>query len=179
MNPKNWKIQLIPLSSLFVSNLNIRKNGVETNLEPLKVNIRKNGVFDPLTVKPASDGKYEIIKGQRRFLAISELAKIEPAFRQVPCIIVDYDDDEAILASISDDRLKYPVSEKDYVPVVIKFEKRWNKEEVARRCGLQDVEEVSYYLGRAIRTEPATVVQRKAVHVAQVKKKKSIGQQSF
>jgi len=158
MDSKKWKVISIPLPYLEVSPLNIRKTGIENQLESLKQNIQKNGLFDAIYVLQKSDGKYAVIKGQRRLKALQALAKIDPdRFGSVPAILVDYTDDEAVLASITEDRLKQPVGEEDYCPVVAQLEQHKGKEDVKRSCGFNDIEEVNYYLGRAIRTSPETV----------------------
>lgn len=173
MDSKKWRIISIPLPFLEVSPLNIRKTGVENQLESLKQNIQKNGLFDAIYVLEKSDGKYAVIKGQRRLKACQALAKIDPVrFGSVPAILVDYTDDEAVLASVTEDRLKQPVNEEDYCPVVIKLEEHKGKEEVKRGCGFSDIEEVNYYLSRGIRTSPDTVDKKVSGKQVEIPKKK-------
>ncbi len=66
--------ELIPLSKLVVSKANVRKTGAETDLGELKASIRAHGLLNPLTVRKGAKGKYEILAGQRRFLALSQIA---------------------------------------------------------------------------------------------------------
>lgn len=76
----------IPLAQLVVSNLNVRKTldaGQEdSTVEELAASIREKGLLSPLTVRPLADGRFEILVGQRRYLAC-ELVPLDP----VPCFV--------------------------------------------------------------------------------------------
>ncbi len=79
-------IEDIDISKLFVSPLNVRKV-VETdeNLNELADNIKNNSLLNPLTVKfNKGTGMYEIIAGQRRFLACKKLS-----IAKIKCTILD------------------------------------------------------------------------------------------
>ena len=71
----------------------------ETQLQELSESIQQNGVLQPLLVRKDSKG-YEIIAGHRRQMA-SQLA----GYRNMPCIVRNMTDDEAILA-MTDDNLR-------------------------------------------------------------------------
>lgn len=63
----------IPINSIRVSNANVRKDlqaGTEdVGLRDLANSIRENGLISPITVKPLTGGLYDLVIGQRRFLA--------------------------------------------------------------------------------------------------------------
>ena len=63
----------IPINSIRVSNSNVRKDlqaGTEdTGIRDLANSIRENGLLSPITVKPLPGGLYDLVIGQRRFLA--------------------------------------------------------------------------------------------------------------
>ncbi|MEH2930057.1 ParB/RepB/Spo0J family partition protein [Candidatus Ventrimonas sp. KK005] len=63
--------------------------------------VKDNGVHQPALVRPREGGGYEIIAGHRRQRA-SELA----GFANMPCIVHNMTDDEAILA-MTDDNLRH------------------------------------------------------------------------
>ena len=63
--------------------------------------VKDKGVTQPAIVRPREDGGYEIIAGHRRQRA-SELA----GFANMPCIVRNMTDDEAILA-MTDDNLRH------------------------------------------------------------------------
>lgn len=59
---------------------------VGENIVKLSDNIKKNGILQPLNVRPLNYGMYEIISGERRFIA-AKLAGLT----SVPCIVMDVD----------------------------------------------------------------------------------------
>ena len=67
----------IPLTSITVSDLNTRKDlkaGTEdTSLEDLTDSIREHGLLNPVIAMNGPGSTYELIAGQRRFLACKEL----------------------------------------------------------------------------------------------------------
>jgi len=66
-----------------------RKNFIKENLEELTNSIKKQGVIQPIIVRPSksSEGKYEIIAGERRWLASQNAG-----LHEVPVVILDVDD---------------------------------------------------------------------------------------
>ena len=73
----------------------------DAEMQGLVESVRASGVNQPALVRPTEDGGYEIIAGHRRQRA-SELA----GFANMPCIIRNMTDDEAILA-MTDDNLRH------------------------------------------------------------------------
>jgi ParB/RepB/Spo0J family partition protein len=67
----------IPVESLRIAAANTRKDkdaGQEdTSLAGLAQSIKEIGLLNPLTVRALEDGSYEIVAGQRRFLACKQL----------------------------------------------------------------------------------------------------------
>ena len=61
-----------------------RKNFDAGSLLELAMSIRERGVLEPIVVRPISDGKYEIVMGERRWRA-SQLAGLS----EVPAIVRD------------------------------------------------------------------------------------------
>ena len=66
-----------------------RKHFDKESLEELTNSIRKQGVIQPIIVRPSksSEGKYEIIAGERRWLASQNAG-----LHEVPVVILDVDD---------------------------------------------------------------------------------------
>jgi len=79
---------LISIDQLFVSKLNVRKvldaGQEDSSLEELATSIREKGLLSPLTVRPIPDydGRFEILVGQRRYLACKLIG-----FDPVPCVV--------------------------------------------------------------------------------------------
>lgn len=90
----------VPLARLVVSALNVRKaldaGQDDSNVEELAASIRQKGLLSPLTVRPLTDGRFEILVGQRRYLAC-KLVPLDP----VPCLIKEgLSDADAISLSL-------------------------------------------------------------------------------
>lgn len=75
----------IPITSIFPNPEQPRSEFGD--LTELTESIKEKGVLEPLLVRPADDGKFMIIAGERRWRA-SQLAGLE----EVPCIEMDVDD---------------------------------------------------------------------------------------
>lgn len=83
-------IASIPLNKLVPWDGNVRRTGASDNLEELTASIAAHGVLQSLVVRKTSRGKYAIIAGRRRYLALSALAEggtIAPD-APVPCRIM-------------------------------------------------------------------------------------------
>jgi len=85
-----YSIASIPLNKLVPWDGNVRKTGAADGLQELTANIQAHGVLQSLLVRKTSRGKFAIIDGRRRFLALSSLADagtIAPD-APVPCRII-------------------------------------------------------------------------------------------
>ena len=65
----------VPFSKLVLWEGNVRKTGIESGLDELAASIAAHGLINPLLVRKAAKGRYAIIAGQRRYLALKRLAK--------------------------------------------------------------------------------------------------------
>ena len=87
------KIENIDILKLYISNINVRKTLTgeedETGISDLANDINTNGLINPITVMVKND-KYEIIAGQRRYLAMKQLNKTH-----IPCNILNIDTQKA------------------------------------------------------------------------------------
>ncbi len=73
----------------------------DVEMQGLVSSVKAGGVHQPALVRPREGGGYEIVAGHRRQRA-SELA----GFRNMPCIVREMTDDEAVLA-MTDDNLRH------------------------------------------------------------------------
>jgi ParB family chromosome partitioning protein len=64
----------IPFNKLVLWDGNVRKTGIESGLDELAASIAAHGLLNPLLVRKAAKGRYAIIAGQRRYLALRRLA---------------------------------------------------------------------------------------------------------
>ena len=69
----------------------------EVKLDELAQSIKKNGIIQPIAVRPDQDDsdKYEIVAGERRWLAAQKAG-----LHEVPIVILDLDDGEALEVAI-------------------------------------------------------------------------------
>jgi ParB family chromosome partitioning protein len=65
----------VPFNKLVLWEGNVRKTGIESGLDELAASIAAHGLINPLLVRKAAKGRYAIIAGQRRYLALKRLAK--------------------------------------------------------------------------------------------------------
>ena len=88
-NHKKVETNKISIKDLSRNKLQPRKNFIKENLEELTNSIKEQGVIQPILVRPdkTNDGKYEIIAGERRWLASQNAG-----LHEVPVVILDVDD---------------------------------------------------------------------------------------
>jgi len=79
----------LPISDLVPNKYQPRKIFNETNLEELTNSIKERGIIQPIIVRNSNDdkSKYEIIAGERRWLAAQKAG-----FHEVPVVITEADD---------------------------------------------------------------------------------------
>lgn len=68
-------ITSVPLSALLAPKDNPRRTFDKKSIKGLAQSIKKDGLIHNLTVKPEGSGKYRVVAGQRRFLALQHLAR--------------------------------------------------------------------------------------------------------
>ena len=87
----------IAVDKIYISKGNVRKRGVEKDVDELVENIRRIGLLHPVIVFGADD-KYELIVGQRRFLACKKLG-----WERIPAMVTGVvDETKARVISLSE-----------------------------------------------------------------------------
>lgn len=102
-------IDNINIDKLVISDINVRKTQINEITE-LSNSIDINGLINPITVRKIMDDKYEIIAGQRRYLAMKELHK-----HTIPCNIIIANDEKAEEMSLIENLQKNNLSNCDKV----------------------------------------------------------------
>ena len=102
-------IDNINVDKLYISDINVRKTNIN-EIEELSNSIDINGLINPITVRKSDDDKYEIIAGQRRYLAMKELNK-----HTIPCNIIVANDEKAEELSLIENLQKNNLSNCDKV----------------------------------------------------------------
>ncbi|GAB5512196.1 MAG: ParB/RepB/Spo0J family partition protein [Hyphomicrobiales bacterium] len=131
------KLEHIDIESLKPSAVNVRKRGGK-DVADLLPSIRAIGLLQPLVVRPNCEG-FEIVAGQRRYHALTKLAK-EGASGPVPCIVMDDGDDaKATEASLAENIARLPMDEIDqYKAFAALIEQGQTAEEIAVHFGVTE-----------------------------------------
>ena len=91
------KSNTISISDLSRNPYQPRQNFKEEKLEELANSIRKNGIIQPIAVRPSKQksGKYEIVAGERRWLAAQRAG-----LHEIPVTVLDLSDVESLEVAI-------------------------------------------------------------------------------
>ena len=134
------KLHHIPLENLTVAQINARTHGATDELDSLAASIRAQGLLQPLLVRPVADSEgFEIVAGQRRFLACQRLAQDVP-IEPLPCLVLDTTDDAAALeASLAENLERLPMEPFDQYEAFARLVK-WGQsvETIAARFGVTE-----------------------------------------
>jgi ParB family chromosome partitioning protein len=121
------EIITIPLDKLQVSDLNVRKTLTseedETEIQDLAFDIESNGLINPITVREIDNGKYEIIAGQRRYLALLYLKK-----KETQCHLLKVSNQKAEEISLVENVQRNQMTTKDKVRSYSRLYEVYNKD---------------------------------------------------
>lgn len=81
----------VPIDMIKANPLNPRKHFAEEDLETLAKSLREKGLLQPIVVRPATGGMYEIVAGERRWRAAQRAS-----IHDVPVLVRDLDDRETL-----------------------------------------------------------------------------------
>jgi ParB family chromosome partitioning protein len=125
-------LKSIPIECLQRGQYQPRKRFDEQRLKELAQSILTQGLIEPLVVRQQTDNTYEIIAGERRWRA-AMLAGLP----EVPCLISEYDDEQAaaisLVENIQRENLSVIEEANGYQRLVSEF--HFNQAEVATLMG--------------------------------------------
>lgn len=113
----------ISMDSLVIGRGQVRLRDVSKDIDELADSIRKVGLLEPIVVCPTDDeDKYEIILGQRRFLACQELGK-----DTIMAAVLDEQVDEttAKVLSVTENLIRRDLNTKDLIDVCTELYKKY------------------------------------------------------
>lgn len=121
-----------PLTDIVTNPEQPRKMFAKSSIDELAASIEEKGILQPLVVRHIGGGKYELIAGERRFRAATQLQ-----MEKVPVIVKDVREDDvlelALIENIQRENLN-PVEEAmAYRDLLSKFQ--YTQEELAKRLG--------------------------------------------
>lgn len=93
--PPEGEQRMVPTADVRPSKLNPRKDFRDEELAELTESIRSKGLVQPIIVRPADGGGYEIVAGERRWRAAQKAG-----LHTVPVIARDLDDKEVLELAI-------------------------------------------------------------------------------
>jgi len=130
------EVKEIPLDDLVVSKGQVRVKDVGKDIEELAESIRVMGLLEPIVVAPAEKpGKYEILTGQRRFLAHKMLKK-----KTIRAVVLKNRVDEmtAKAISVTENLIRRDLSQKELIDACTSLYKKYSSmKAVADATGLQ------------------------------------------
>ena len=131
---KKIETNKVSINDLIRNKFQPRKSFNKENLDELANSIKEQGVIQPIVVRPikSSDGKYEIIAGERRWLASQNAG-----LHDVPVVILDVDDvkslEFAIVENVQRQDLN-PIEEaRGYQSLIDKF--NYNQDKLSKFIG--------------------------------------------
>ena len=131
---KKNKISKLPIADLQRNKYQPRNIFDEEKLEELASSIKENGVIQPIAVRPNKydPGKYEIVAGERRWLATQKAG-----LNEIPVIILDIDDQKsleiAIVENVQRQDLNAIEEARGYQRLVDEF--NYNQEKLSKFIG--------------------------------------------
>jgi ParB family chromosome partitioning protein len=139
---KKLKFDYLPLDKIDISISNVRKSNLEEGIDELAASIREIGVQQPVVVSQRGD-RYELIIGQRRYLACKKLE-----LKEIPALITTVKDEtEATIKSFSENIHRLDLQYRDKMQVAIELLNRFGSiRKVADHLGVED-QTVRRYLG--------------------------------
>ena len=80
-------VEILSIMDLSIDNIRLnphqpRKCFDEDKLDDLAESVRQNGIIEPLIVRPATDGAFELVAGERRFRAA-----VQAGLRSIPAVV--------------------------------------------------------------------------------------------
>lgn len=142
------EFRYIPLENLTVATINARTHGASEGLDSLAASIRAQGVLQPLLVRSLADAdadaeaggaRFEIVAGQRRYLACRRIAEDAPV-DPLPCLVLAATDDAAALEiSLAENLERLPMEPFDQHEAFAKLAKLGqNAGDIAARFGVTE-----------------------------------------
>ena len=147
---KKFKFEYLPLDKIDISISNVRKTNLKEGIGELAKSIKEIDVQQPVQVFEKPDGRFELIIGQRRYLACKELQ-----LTQIPALITTVKDEtEKTIKSFSENIHRLDLSYRDKMQVATELlNKLHSVDKVAERLGVLP-QTVRNYLGYAAVPEP-------------------------
>jgi len=91
----NNPYSIVSIGDLARNRFQPRNHFDEKKIEELSLSIKKNGLIQPIAVRSGKNGEFEIVAGERRWLAAQKAG-----LHEVPVIVLDIDDKQSLELAI-------------------------------------------------------------------------------
>jgi len=140
--PTRLRLEEIPISSITVSPANVRKTDLEEGIDALARSIKEIGLQQPVVVY-RSGTVYELIIGQRRFLACKRLG-----WEKIPALVTSVDDQtQAAIISFSENIHRLDLEYRDKMAVAVRLLHELKSVKKVAECLGVTEQSVRNYLG--------------------------------
>jgi len=124
-SPRVTTYQELPLEDLKIERFQVRKENVGQGLEELATSIEKYGLLQPIVVckKDKPPGKWEIVCGQRRYLAHVKILKLKKIMAGIINHPISYE--EGLALSASENIVRLDMTRKDLIDLCADLFKKY------------------------------------------------------
>ncbi len=133
----------IDISKIDEGRFTVREEINPEYVKQLSQSLLEDGQWNPIIIRPKSNGRYELIAGHYRLQASKEAG-----FKEIEATVRDLADEEADVLSLKTNLLRLEMSAREQGRVLSKMMQRygWNQNELARRLNVE-----SKWVGRRLR----------------------------
>jgi ParB family chromosome partitioning protein len=123
--PKVTSYQELPIGDIDIVRFQVRKQNVGENLDELAASIEKYGLLQPIVVckSAGQPGKWEIVAGQRRYLAFKQILKLPKIMAGIIDHPIEYEEGLALCAS--ENVVRLDMTRKDLIDLCADLFKRY------------------------------------------------------
>jgi len=130
-------VSRIPVADIRSNKMQPRKEFSKASLEELKNSIKENGLVQPITVRRIGGSAFELVSGERRLRAVSELG-----FKEIPAYILQVSSDAKMLELALTENLQR--EDLNPIEVALGFQRlieecHLTQEQVAKKVGKERV----------------------------------------
>jgi ParB family chromosome partitioning protein len=126
-------MQMIPLEKIIAGKNQPRQTFYEESLQELAQSIKERGVLEPIVVRPAADGRYEIVMGERRYRA-AQMAGLT----EIPAIVRELSDEEAAADALLENFQREDLNPIERAQAIQRLLTMMSWEQVARTLGVSE-----------------------------------------
>ena len=125
-------VRTVSVSGISPNPLQPRKEFPQTELEELVASIREHGLLQPLMVRPAGTGRYELVAGERRLRSVQKLG-----WEEVPVVVREVADEELLVLALVENLQREELNPMEEAEGYRTLSERFGltQEEIARSVG--------------------------------------------